>query len=90
MGHGAARRAEASGKVAQLVRGLLSAVMPRWGNPDGGAFAEFPCGAYIDEETSFAGYTIPSRPRVGWHFGTDRFAKDGEFFRATIDRAVFR
>jgi hypothetical protein len=69
---------------------LCSVVMPRWGNPDGGAFGTYACGAFVDQEASFDGYTIPSRVRVGWHFGSERFAKDGEFFRAIIDRAVFR
>lgn len=68
---------------------LRSVVMPRWGNPDG-VFGNYPCGAFVDEEASFGGYAIPSRLRVGWHFGTERFARDGEFFRATVDRATFR
>jgi hypothetical protein len=32
------------------------------------------------------GVTIPSSGRVGWHFGTDRWPDDGEFFRFTITR----
>ena len=69
---------------------LRSVVMPRWGDPDGSAFGLYPCGAFVDEETSFDGYTIPSRLRVGWHFGSERFAREGEFFRATIESARFR
>lgn len=42
----------------------------------------------MDEESTWAGYTIPSRLRIGWHFGTDEF-EDGEFFRATITHAEF-
>ena len=42
------------------------------------------------KEGSFAGYTIPTRMRVGWHFGTDRFEPEGEFFRVTIDDAAYR
>jgi hypothetical protein len=35
-------------------------------------------------------YTIPTRVRVGWYFGTSRFESEGEFFRATIEDAIFR
>ncbi len=63
---------------------------PRWGNPDGGAFAYHTFGVIVEEERTFGGYTIPSRARAGWHFGTERFEKDGVFFRATIDAAEFR
>jgi hypothetical protein len=28
--------------------------------------------------------------RVGWYFGSPRFESEGEFFRATIDEAMFR
>ena len=27
---------------------------------------------------------------IGWHFGTDRFEREGEFFRATIGSAEYR
>lgn len=69
---------------------LESVCMPRWGNPGGGAFHEAPCGALVEEEGEFAGYTIPTRLRVGWHFGRDRFERDGEFIRINIDDALFR
>lgn len=61
----------------------------RWGKPVGLPFGEYPFGGYVDEEATFDGFTIPSRLRLGWHFGTDRFESEGEFFRATVDRAVF-
>lgn len=87
---------EAQGEKAELdmmideAGRLRSVLMPRWGNPNGGAFGVYPCGAFVDEEQYFDGYTIPSRLRVGWHFGSERFAREGEFFRATIDHARFR
>jgi hypothetical protein len=68
---------------------VQSVSMMRWGNPDGGAFGTVSFGGYVDEEASWGGYTIPSRLRMGWHFGSDRF-KDGEFFRAQITHAEFR
>lgn len=49
-----------------------------------------PADASLEEEATFDGYTIPTRVRVGWYFGTDRFEPEGEFFRCTLDAAVFR
>jgi Family of unknown function (DUF6920) len=71
--------------------GQLKAVnMPRWGNPDGGQFGYFNCGGLVEEVAVFGGYTIPTRMRVGWYFGTDRFEREGEFFRVTVDHAAYR
>lgn len=44
----------------------------------------------MEEESTFGGYTIPSKIRAGWYFKSDRFKEDGEFFRCTIDKAEFR
>jgi hypothetical protein len=65
-------------------------VMQRWGNPNGEAFAERPFGGLVEGERTFGGYTIPSRVRVGWYFGTERFEREGEFFHCTIDDAKFK
>lgn len=62
----------------------------RWGNPGGREFSLVPFGAMIEAERAFGGYTIPSRLRVGWYFGTERFESEGEFFRCSIDEAVYR
>jgi hypothetical protein len=69
---------------------LASMALSRWGNPDEAPFRYVPFGGVVDAESTFDGYTIPARLRAGWHFGSDRFADDGEFFRATVDEAVFR
>ncbi len=69
---------------------LKSVSTPRWGNPEGSEFHYDSCGGVVEDEAIFAGYTIPVRMRVGWHFGTSAFASEGEFFRVTIDNAVFR
>ena len=69
---------------------LHSVSMPRWGNPEGADFHYLTCGGLVEQEQRFGGYTIPTRMRVGWHFGTERFEADGEFFRVTIDDASFR
>jgi hypothetical protein len=64
--------------------------LPRWGNPDGSGFRYINFGAIIEQENTFEGYTIPTRLRIGWYVGTDRFELEGEFFRATVTDAVFR
>jgi uncharacterized protein DUF6920 len=69
---------------------LTSIKMPRFGNPDGGKFGYFDCGGLVDEERRLGGYTIPVRMRVGWHFGSPKFEREGEFFRVTIDEAAYR
>jgi len=61
----------------------------RWGNPGGGPFRLEKFGGVIEAERTFSGFTIPSRVRVGWYFGSPRFESEGEFFRATIHDAIF-
>jgi hypothetical protein len=75
-----------------LDQGRLIAVgLHRWGNPDGGPFREAPFGAYVDQEATFGGYTIPARLRVGWHFDDKtRFDVEGKFFEVSIDDASYR
>jgi hypothetical protein len=67
-----------------------AAGMDRWGAPDQGGYQYHPFGGIIEDEATFAGIAIPTRVRMGWHFGSDRFAVDGEFFRAEIIAAQFR
>lgn len=71
---------------------LLTVRVSRWGNPppDTKHFRMLDFGGVLEDETTFAGYTIPSRVRVGWYFGSPQFEAIGEFFRATIDDALFR
>jgi hypothetical protein len=61
----------------------------RWGNPGGGSFRYVPFGGVVEEENTFQGYTIPTRIRVGYYAGTDRFETDGEFMRIAVDNATF-
>lgn len=69
---------------------LKTVSMLRWGNPDNGKFRYVPFGGLIEESGTFDGYTIPTKVRVGWYFGSERFDSEGEFFRATIDDAAYR
>jgi hypothetical protein len=69
---------------------LRQTAMQRWGNPEGEAFHEAPFGAIVEEESTFEGYTIPTKLRVGWHFDTPRFEAEGEFWRAEITAATYR
>jgi hypothetical protein len=61
--------------------------LARWGNPGNSEFQYADFGAVVEDESSFGGYTIPSRLRAGWYFGTARFESEGEFFRATVTDA---
>jgi len=69
---------------------IRSLSMLRWGNPDGHEYSSLPFGGMAEEERTFGGFTIPSKLRIGWYFGTDRFEPEGEFFRCTVDEAVYR
>ena len=71
---------------------LREGAMLRWGTPDGvrTPAREERFGCLAEEEATFGGYTILSVVRVGWFFGTERFATEGEFFRGRIDSAEFR
>lgn len=63
---------------------LVSASMPRWGNPEGGEFHEVPFGVRLDGERRAGGYAISANISAGWWFGTPRFESEGEFFRGEI------
>lgn len=47
-------------------------------------------GGYCDTDRTFGGVTIPTRYRVGWYFGSERFETEGEFIRLTIETATYR
>lgn len=57
----------------------------RWADPDGQGWREVPFGAFIEEERDFSGLKIPSRLLAGWWPDTDRYRREGEFFRALIE-----
>jgi hypothetical protein len=82
-------RAELDFTLEQTGR-LKNFKLPRWGNPEGAESHYVDFGATIEEEGTFSGNTIPIRLRAGWYFGSDRFESEGEFFRATIDGAIYR
>lgn len=64
--------------------------LARWGNPEKEAFHEVDFGGVMEEERAFGGYTLPSKVRIGWYFGSERFDTEGEFFRGVVDEAIFR
>ncbi len=71
--------------------GMVESVkFDRWGNPEGGKYHYADFGGIVEESGTFSGYTIPTRLRLGWFFGSDRFESEGEFFRCTIDKAIYR
>lgn len=67
---------------------LRSATMPRWAKPRGHPWGEYPCGGTLGDEAEFSGIKIPTSMRVGYFFGTNRWA-EGEFLRARITNATF-
>ena len=93
-----ARHAAADVRIGDLVhrvtidvdeRGALRSVwLSRWGNPDGGAFAEHPFGVEFGDSAGFDGYRIPTALRAGWASGSDT-SHEEVFFRATIVAARY-
>ena len=69
---------------------LVTVQLQRWGDPSGGGFHSIGFGGLAEAEKTFGGYTIPSQLRVGWYLGSARFESEGEFFRVTIDDAMYR
>lgn len=71
--------------------GQLEAVeVSRWGNPGDKPFHEADFGGFVDEEATVEGYTVPTRLRIGWYPGTERFEAEGAFFRAAVDAVTYR
>lgn len=63
---------------------VVSQTIDRWGDPDAtGRWTWHPFGCEVTEHRSFHGVTIPSRGRVGWFHGTERW-ETGEFFRYEV------
>jgi hypothetical protein len=63
---------------------LRSASFRRWGDPGNtGEFDWHVFGMSATGHATFAGLTIPSTGRAGWHHGTKRWP-EGEFFRYRI------
>lgn len=69
---------------------MTQAQFERWGNPGGGDYRYEAFGVMVQDNGTFDGYTIPTQIRAGWFLGSDRFDAEGEFFRCTIDRAIYR
>lgn len=69
---------------------VTASKMLRWGNPEGDAFHYADFGALVEGERTFDGVTLPTVLRAGWFFGSERFERDGEFIRLTIDHAEFK
>lgn len=69
---------------------LREVTLPRWGNPGGGPFRLQPFGGRLEAEGTFQSLTVPTRVRIGWYPGTDRFDAGGEFFRAEVQEVTFR
>ena len=67
--------------------------LPRWwispkGNTDANHYEPF--GGTCGDDRTFAGVTLPTTYSLGWFWGTDRFEREGEFFRCTLDAIEFK
>jgi hypothetical protein len=68
---------------------VRSVAFDRWGDPRRtGSYGWHPFGGELAQHRTFAGVTVPTVGRIGWHYGTDLWA-DGEFFRFTITKLEF-
>jgi hypothetical protein len=70
--------------------GLESLKFLRWGNPEGGEHHYVDFGGVAAADVKFGDYTIPTRLNMGWFFESERFESEGEFFRCTIDKAIYQ
>lgn len=61
-----------------------SVELDRWGDPDAtGTWGLHRFGSVLTDSRTFGGLTVPTRGRIGWHYGTPRWP-DGEFFRFQV------
>lgn len=81
-GESASLSIEVDGKGA-----LRSLRLERWGSLAGEPARYHAFGGYVDAERSFGGVTLPTKLRIGWLFGSERFEPEGEFFRVEVDDA---
>lgn len=86
----------AHGELTQIHLGLgddgalRSLALQRWGDVDTGAFHYETFGGTCEAERTFDGITLPTRYRLGWYFGTERFEPEGEFIRIEVDDVSYR
>jgi hypothetical protein len=59
---------------------LAASSIQRYGNQTAdGRYQYIPFGVEADDEGTFGGYTIPTRVRAGWWFGTERYEEEFRF-----------
>lgn len=86
----------AHGELTQLVFDLASdgavdtVSLARWGDIGTGAFHYETFGGRCSDERTFQGVTLPTRYRLGWYFGSERFEPEGEFIRIELDDVTYR
>lgn len=69
---------------------LRSLTVPRWAQPNGHSWGEYPCGGTLSDEQDFGGIKLSRTMRAGYFYGTDKWnGPAGEFFRAEITQARF-
>lgn len=69
---------------------LRSVTMPRWAQPVGHSWGEYPFGGTLDDERDFDGIKLGRRMRAGYFYGSQQWdSPSGEFFRAEITDVQF-
>jgi hypothetical protein len=70
--------------------GLHSLTMPRWAQPAGHPWGQYPCGGILSDEIDFSGVKLGRNMRAGYFYGTDKWnTPSGEFLRAEITDVSF-
>jgi hypothetical protein len=66
---------------------VVESVVQRWGNlTDDGSYRYIPYGGPVEAEGTFGGYTIPTRAKAGWWYGTDQYL---EVIHLTVESARY-
>jgi len=85
-------RIAAHGEASELdltldERGAIRAIsLPRWWSaPKGDEHHYEPFGGTSADDRTWDGVTVPTTYALGWFWGTERFAPEGEFFRCVLD-----
>jgi hypothetical protein len=64
---------------------LRAVTMLRHGDHGVESWRPLPYGVEVDEETTFGGYTIPTRLRGGWRYGSERYDPAGAAILRVLD-----
>lgn len=70
--------------------GLREVTMRRYGDVGVDSWRPIPYGVEVEAEATFDGYTIPTRLRGGWWYGSERYDPAGASLLSVLDAAARR